>query len=121
MEAVEGDRLLRLRAETKLPGRAWLQFEVSGDRTHSTIRQTAIFEPRGLAGLLYLYGLYLIHNAIFGGMLRRIAPPIALRTLLEAIVQRIGNVLQRHRGHGSSMAKWNQYGIHQEPKASAIR
>jgi hypothetical protein len=77
VEAIEPDRLLRLRAEMKLPGRAWLQFEVSGDSAHSTIRQTAIFEPRGLAGLLYWYGLYPIHNAIFGGMLRSIASAAA--------------------------------------------
>ena len=48
IEAVEPDHLLRLRAEMKLPGRAWLQFEVDGDTGGSTIRQTAIFDPVGL-------------------------------------------------------------------------
>lgn len=74
VEAIEPDRLLRLRPEMKLPGRAWLQFEVL--RTHATrsvIRQTAVFEPRGLAGLLYWYALYPVHSLIFGGMLRGIA------------------------------------------------
>ncbi|HSL71906.1 MAG TPA: SDR family oxidoreductase, partial [Longimicrobiales bacterium] len=68
VEAIEPGRLLRLRAEMKLPGRAWLQFEVSGDGSRSVIQQTAIFEPRGLAGLLYWYALYPVHNLIFGGM-----------------------------------------------------
>jgi hypothetical protein len=56
----------------KVPGRAWLQFEVLGHGNHSIIRQTALFEPRGLAGLAYWYVLYPIHRAIFAGMLRRI-------------------------------------------------
>ena len=73
VEAVEPGRMLRLRAEMKVPGRAWLQFEVTGDDTHSTIRQTAMFEPRGVAGLLYWYALYPVHRLIFTGMLRGIA------------------------------------------------
>jgi hypothetical protein len=74
VESIERPHLLRLRAEMLLPGRAWLQFEVSpADGTGSLIRQTAIFEPRGLWGLVYWYGLYPIHGMIFGGMLRAIA------------------------------------------------
>lgn len=73
VEAVEEDRLLRLVAEMKLPGRAWLQFEVEGGEGGSTIRQTAIFDPVGLAGLLYWYGIYPLHSLVFGGMLRGIA------------------------------------------------
>lgn len=73
VEAVEPDRMLRLRAEMKVPGRAWLQFEVTGDEMGSLIRQTAIFEPRGVAGLLYWYALYPVHRLIFNGMLRGIA------------------------------------------------
>jgi uncharacterized protein YbjT (DUF2867 family) len=73
VEALEGDRLLRLFSEMKLPGRAWLQFEVDGDGSSSTIRQTAIFDPVGLMGLVYWYGLYPIHRAIYRGMLRGIA------------------------------------------------
>jgi hypothetical protein len=72
VEAVEHDRLVRLRAEMKVPGRAWLQFEVLGQGDRSVIRQTALFEPRGLAGLAYWYALYPIHRLIFAGMLRRI-------------------------------------------------
>ena len=73
VEAVEDDRLLRLHAEMKLPGRAWLQFEVEPHDGTSTIRQTAIFDPVGLAGLLYWYGIYPLHSMVFDGMLRGIA------------------------------------------------
>jgi uncharacterized protein YbjT (DUF2867 family) len=73
VEAVEPGQMLRLRAEMKVPGRAWLQFEVTGDEARSEIRQTAIFEPRGVAGLMYWYALYPVHRLIFNGMLRGIA------------------------------------------------
>ena len=73
VEAIEPNRLLRLRPEMKLPGRAWLQFEVSGEGTRAVIRQTAVFEPRGLAGVIYWYALYPVHSLIFGGMLNGIA------------------------------------------------
>ena len=57
----------------KLPGRAWLEFEVTSEGPEkSTIRQTAIFDPVGLFGLCYWYAIYPLHEAIFGGMLRRI-------------------------------------------------
>jgi hypothetical protein len=72
VEAFDQDRLLRLASELKAPGRIWLQFEVSGDGGGSTLCQTAIFDPHGLAGLVYWYALYPIHYLIFGGMLRRI-------------------------------------------------
>jgi uncharacterized protein YbjT (DUF2867 family) len=73
VEALEPGHMLRLRAEMKVPGRAWLQFEVTGGETGSLIRQTAIFEPRGVGGLLYWYALYPVHRLIFNGMLRGIA------------------------------------------------
>jgi uncharacterized protein YbjT (DUF2867 family) len=72
VEAFEPDRRLRLAAEMKLPGRAWLEFEVMGDQTTATIYQTAIFDPVGLAGLAYWYGLYPLHHLVFAGMLRGI-------------------------------------------------
>jgi len=72
VEAIEPDRLLRLSAEMKLPGRAWLQFEVEGDESGATIRQTSIFDPIGLIGLLYWYLLYPLHARVFAGMLRGI-------------------------------------------------
>ncbi|MBC7541938.1 MAG: SDR family oxidoreductase [Candidatus Sericytochromatia bacterium] len=72
VEAYEPGRLLRLAAEMRVPGRAWLEFEVTGDESSAVIRQTAIFDPVGLFGLAYWYVLYPIHQLVFGGMLRQI-------------------------------------------------
>ena len=73
-EALEPDRLLRLRAEMKVPGRAWLEFRVEPvDAGTSRLSQTAFFAPRGLSGLLYWYLLYPIHAVIFSGMARTLA------------------------------------------------
>jgi uncharacterized protein YbjT (DUF2867 family) len=73
VEAYEPDRRLRLAAEMKVPGRAWLEFEVDeDDEGGSRIRQTAVFDPAGLLGLIYWYGIYPLHGAIFAGMLRGI-------------------------------------------------
>jgi uncharacterized protein YbjT (DUF2867 family) len=74
VEAYESDVRLRLEAEMKLPGRAWLEFEVyAQDENTSTIRQTATFDPVGLVGLVYWYGIYPLHRLIFNGMLTAIA------------------------------------------------
>ena len=73
VEAYEPDRLLRLRAEMRLPGKAWLEFAVDGDESGSRIRQTAIFDPSGIAGLLYWYALTPFHDFVFRGMLAGIA------------------------------------------------
>lgn len=78
VESFEPDRRLSLVAEMKVPGRAWLQFEVEPISRGSMIRQTAIFDPAGLVGLLYWYALYPIHYWIFKGMLHKIAA-IAVR------------------------------------------
>ena len=67
------ENLLRLVAEIKLPGRAWLEFEVTGDGSSATIRQTATFDPVGLLGRAYWYALYPLHQVVLGGMLRGIA------------------------------------------------
>ena len=73
METFEPDRRLSLAAEMKVPGRAWLQFEVEPNIQGSIISQTAIFDPAGLAGLIYWYALYPIHRWIFRNMLQSIA------------------------------------------------
>ncbi len=78
VEAVETGHLLRLAAEMRLPGRAWLQFEVTPERGGSLIRQTALFDPVGLAGLVYWYGLWGMHQLVFAGMLRGIARAAAV-------------------------------------------
>ena len=73
VEAVEPGRLLRLRAEMKVPGKAWLQFTATPREDSTTLlEQTAFFAPKGLAGLLYWYALYPIHRIIFSGLVERI-------------------------------------------------
>ena len=72
VEAVQPDRLLRLAAEMRLPGRAWLQFEIEPVGTGSSLRQTAIFDPVGLLGQLYWYLLLPIHHFVFAGLLKGI-------------------------------------------------
>jgi uncharacterized protein YbjT (DUF2867 family) len=72
VEAIEPGHLLRLAAEMRLPGRAWLQFEVTPENGGSLVRQTALFDPVGLGGLVYWYGLWGIHQMVFAGMLRNI-------------------------------------------------
>jgi len=73
VEAHEPDRRLRLTAEMKLPGRAWLEFEVQPSGDGSEIRQTAVFDPVGLGGLVYWYGIWPLHSRIFAGMVRAVA------------------------------------------------
>lgn len=74
VEAVEPGRMMRLRAEMRLPGKAWLQFEcmpADGDRTR--LVQTAFFAPKGLLGWLYWYALYPAHRFIFSGLIDEVA------------------------------------------------
>jgi uncharacterized protein YbjT (DUF2867 family) len=73
VEKIVPDRELRLMAEMKVPGRAWLEFKVEPHGDGSLLRQTAIFDPLGLFGLFYWYALYPIHQLVFAGMLRGIA------------------------------------------------
>ena len=74
VEAVEAERLLRLRAEMKVPGKAWLQFQVAPREDGQTLlSQTAFFAPKGLFGWLYWYGLYPLHGLIFSGLIDQIA------------------------------------------------
>ncbi|MDJ0763892.1 MAG: SDR family oxidoreductase [Myxococcota bacterium] len=74
VEAVTPDKLLRLHAEMRLPGRAWLQWEVAPDEHRgAVIHQTAIFDPAGFSGLAYWYLSYPFHQVIFKGMLDAIA------------------------------------------------
>ena len=74
VEAVEPDEMLRLRAEMKVPGKAWLQFQVTpNDEGKSLLSQTAYFAPKGLMGWLYWYTLYPLHALIFSGLINQIA------------------------------------------------
>jgi uncharacterized protein YbjT (DUF2867 family) len=73
VEAFEPDHLLRMRAEMKVPGRAWIEFEVESTDRGSRITQTAIFDPSGLLGLIYWYAIYPLHAVVFSGLLKGIA------------------------------------------------
>ena len=72
VEAVEPNRLLRLRAEMKVPGDAWLQWEIVEDGALRRLVQTATFAPRGLFGAIYWYGLYPLHARIFSSLARAV-------------------------------------------------
>jgi len=73
VEKVMRDSVIRLTAEMKLPGRAWLEFELQEENGDTHLRQTTIFDPVGLLGLAYWYALYPLHKLIFKGMLKNIA------------------------------------------------
>lgn len=73
VESLEAGRRLRLAAEMKLPGRAWLEFEVQPDGSKARLKQTATFDPLGLWGLAYWYAVWPLHQLVFAGMLRGIA------------------------------------------------
>ena len=66
----------------------WLRAAVLGANDGSVVQQTAIFEPRGLAGLLYWYSLYPLHGLIFAGMLRGIARAAERRAAPERLSAR---------------------------------
>jgi hypothetical protein len=73
VEMVERPRLLRLRAEMRVPGQAWLQFSAVPEGDGTRLIQTALFAPRGLLGLLYWYAMYPAHLFIFGDMAKAVA------------------------------------------------
>jgi uncharacterized protein YbjT (DUF2867 family) len=73
VEAVEAPRLVRLRAEMRLPGDAWLEWHIEPMATGSRLTQRAIFYPRGLTGRAYWYTLLPFHALIFGRLARRLA------------------------------------------------
>jgi len=74
VEAVEPGHLIRLRAEMRVPGPAWLQFEaLPRPKAGTLLVQTAFFEPHGFWGLAYWYGLYPLHQLVFSGMARAVA------------------------------------------------
>lgn len=72
VQTYEPGRRLRLFAEMRVPGRAWLEFRAEPQGPFTVLRQSAYFEPHGLSGLLYWYLLWPIHEVMFRGMLRRI-------------------------------------------------
>jgi uncharacterized protein YbjT (DUF2867 family) len=69
VEEIEHGRFLRLRAEMKLPGLAWLEFTVTpGPSGGSVLHQRAIFFPHGLGGRLYWLAVMPFHGIVFTGM-----------------------------------------------------
>ena len=73
VQELEPGRRLLLSAEMKLPGRAWLELAVEPDEGGARIRQTALFDPVGLGGLVYWYAIWPLHALVFARMLRGLA------------------------------------------------
>ncbi len=74
VESMEKGKSLRLRAEMKLPGRAWLEFQVQATpEGTSTLHQRAIFFPHGLGGRLYWLAVMPLHGIVFAGMANAMA------------------------------------------------
>jgi uncharacterized protein YbjT (DUF2867 family) len=73
VEEYRPSSLLRLRAEMKVPGRAWLQFEAIPEGDQTRLVQTAFFAPTGFLGMMYWYGIYPLHARIFSDMVDAIA------------------------------------------------
>lgn len=72
VEHIDRGRILRLRAEMRLPGQAWLELCVDGRDGGSVYRQRAVFFPRGLSGRLYWLAVLPFHGIIFAAMSRNI-------------------------------------------------
>jgi hypothetical protein len=88
VEAIEPDRLIRLRSEMVIPGEAWLQFEAQPLPDGQTrLVQTILMAPKGLLGFLYWYGLYPFHGLIF-------------KNLIEAITKRAEELSQQEGASG---------------------
>jgi uncharacterized protein YbjT (DUF2867 family) len=82
VERIDHGTLLRLRAEMRAPGRAWLELSVEPDGNGSRYRQRAIFFPKGLSGRLYWLAVLPFHSLIFPAMARNITG--AARKLVDA-------------------------------------
>ena len=74
VEAIDRPKLLRLRAEMKLPGQAWLEFSIDvADPERPVLHQKALFIPHGLAGHAYWWAISPFHNVVFGSMITNLA------------------------------------------------
>ena len=80
VETLERGHILRLRAEMKVPGSAWLEMTTETDPAGgSTYRQRAVFFPAGLGGRLYWYAILPFHGVIFSGMANKITQTAAMQ------------------------------------------
>jgi uncharacterized protein YbjT (DUF2867 family) len=100
VEAFEPDRRLRLCAEMRLPGRAWLEFSVEPGAAGAIIHQTAVFDPVGLGGLAYWYLVYPIHALVFSALLRA----LARQAVLPADAASADEGVAPHTSNGSGPA-----------------
>ncbi|WP_078519063.1 SDR family oxidoreductase [Streptomyces sp. Tu6071] len=110
VEEIEHGKLLRLRAEMRMPGLGWLELcadpAQDGDPNRSVYRQRAVFHPRGLAGQVYWWSVSPFHAVIFGGMARNIARAAERVTRGEAVSGQAGKPVRallgllRPRGAG---------------------
>jgi uncharacterized protein YbjT (DUF2867 family) len=82
VEAHDPPEVLRLRAEMRLPGEAWLEWRVEPSAEGCTLHQRALFHPRGLLGRLYWYALVPFHGLIFGRLCRALADEAGRRAQL---------------------------------------
>lgn len=73
VEEIESGRMLRLRAEMKVPGNAWLQWEAEPEGRKTRLVQSALFAPKGFLGWIYWYGVYPIHAFIFDDLVDAVA------------------------------------------------
>ncbi len=76
VEEVDEGRMLRLRAEMRLPGHAWLELSIPDGQSEAgraTFRQRALFHPRGIAGHVYWWSVWPFHGIVFNSMQRNIA------------------------------------------------
>ena len=86
VEAIARPHLLRLRAEMKLPGLAWLEFQAEPTKDGGTkVVQRAIFVPKGLLGQLYWWSVLPMHGLVFPSMVKHVAhnTKIKRRVILE--------------------------------------
>jgi hypothetical protein len=84
VEEVQRPEILRLRAEMKVPGRAWLEWQAMREGNGTRLVQTALFEPSGLWGVLYWRSFYPIHRFIFDDMIKAIAEDAVKNISLNA-------------------------------------
>lgn len=122
VEELQADSLIRLRAEMKLPGRAWLQFRLSEICDGKTrLEQTAVFVPKGLAGLAYWYVLYPVHAWIFDGLATAIARRAEAAAAPPAGFEPAAHGLEGRRSDPLSYGGTGESGTGSSPRRSAER
>ncbi|RDG35855.1 SDR family oxidoreductase [Streptomyces corynorhini] len=98
VEEIEPGHLLRLRAEMRLPGLAWLEmFAETDDEGSTRYRQRALFHPRGLAGHAYWWCVSPFHSVVFGGMARNITQAAAKGMSARRAAPRVGRLCRLGR------------------------